>query len=288
MDVCTGLIGSDATALKGSPSIKIATGPGNFMFGLNINITIPPFDNLKVRQAISHAINRPAVNQALASGLGVPAYQYATVNSPAYDPSLNSLYRYDPAKAKKLLKQAGHAGGISFASVIGNVNASFVQFGELIQSQLKKVGINMELQQVQPAQAIGQLWGSPGAGHGTAASAPIGLGLTTPANTDTVLRSSALSSGYQNPGGVEVPGVAALLIQADAAKTSAAAAAIYRKINRIITQGVYIMVPVYTGPAVTGYQNYVGGHPKPEFDIPLTPDFLRGLYVTQGKKPATR
>jgi hypothetical protein len=45
------------------------------------------------------------------------------------------------------------------------------------------------------------------------------------------------------------------------------------------------MVPVYAGPAITGYQNYVGGKPMPEFDVPLTPDFLRGLYVTKGKKP---
>jgi hypothetical protein len=47
------------------------------------------------------------------------------------------------------------------------------------------------------------------------------------------------------------------------------------------------MVPVYAGPAITGYQNYVGGHPTAEFDTPLTPDFLRGLYVTKGKKPVT-
>ncbi|HEY2565005.1 MAG TPA: ABC transporter substrate-binding protein [Acidimicrobiales bacterium] len=287
MDVCAGIVGSDAQALRGDSSIKLATGPGNFIYGLNLNITIPPLDNLKVRQAIACAINRPAVNQALASGLGTPAFQYATVNSPAYNKSLNDTYTYNPAKAKRLLKAAGHAGGVSFPAVIGGSDVSYVQFGELIQSQLKEVGIDMALQQVQPAEAIAALWGSAGTGHGTAAAAPIGGGLTSPATTDQVLRATVLSSGYMNPGGVEVPGVAALLTQADAATTSAGAAVAYQKINQIITEGVYNMVPVYAGPAITGYQSYVGGHPTAEFDTPLTPDFLRGLYVTKGKKPVT-
>jgi ABC-type oligopeptide transport system substrate-binding subunit len=99
------------------------------------------------------------------------------------------------------------------------------------------------------------------------------------------LRAYALSSGYENAGGVNVPGVAALLTQADAAKTSAEAAVTYKQINRIITEGVYVAVPVYAGPAITGYQDYVGGKPTPEFDTPLTPDFLRGLYITKGKNP---
>jgi ABC-type transport system substrate-binding protein len=285
MDVCTGLVGSDVEALKSDSSIKVSVGPGNFIYGLNLNITIAPLNNLKVRQAIAHAINRQEVNQALASGLGTAAFQYATVDSPAYDPSLNDLYPYDPAKAKKLLKEAGHANGVSFASVIGGSDVAYVQFGELIQSQLKEVGITMQLQQVQPATAIGDLWGLGETGHGTVASAPIGGGMTSPATTDTVLRATALPSGAQNAGGVEVPGVQALLTQADAALTSAEAAVFYKKINRIITEGVYVMVPVYAGPAITAYQDYVGGKPMPEFDIPLTPDFLRGLYVTKGKKP---
>jgi peptide/nickel transport system substrate-binding protein len=140
------------------------------------------------------------VNQALASGLGTPAFQYATVNSPAYNKSLNDTYTYNPAKAKRLLKAAGHAGGVSFPAVIGGSDVSYVQFGELIQSQLKEVGIDMALQQVQPAEAIAALWGSAGTGHGTAAAAPIGGGLTSPATTDQVLRATVLSSGYMNPG----------------------------------------------------------------------------------------
>ena len=285
MDICCGLQGTDAQALKGDSSVHVVTGPGNFIYGLNINITNAPLNDLRVRQAIAYAINRPAVNDALAANLGTPAFQFATVNSPAYDASLNKLYPYDPAKAKRLLKEAGHSQGVSFTSVIGATAAAYVQFGELIQSQLKEVGIDMSLQEVELAQAPVGIWGGPGQGHGTYDSAPIGGGLTNPATTDTVLRAYALSSGYENAGGVNVPGVAALLTQADAAKTSAEAAVTYKQINRIITEGVYVAVPVYAGPAITGYQDYVGGKPTPEFDTPLTPDFLRGLYITKGKNP---
>jgi peptide/nickel transport system substrate-binding protein len=151
---------ADAAALKGDSSIKIASGPGDFTMGLNINLTKAPFNNLKVRQAVSLAIDRVAVNKAMTNGLGSPAFQFATSNSPAYDPSLNQLNAFNPKKAKQLLKAAGFSGGLSFPSIIGATAAVYVQFGELIQSQLAEVGIKMDLQQINQADVIPMLWGS--------------------------------------------------------------------------------------------------------------------------------
>jgi ABC-type transport system substrate-binding protein len=276
------LAATDATALKGDPTVRVRTGPGNFIMGLNINLTKPPFDNLKVRQAVSHAINRPAVNQALTSGLGSPAFQFATPNSPAYDPSLNSLYDFNPGKAKQLLREAGFSKGLSFPSIIAATAAVYVQFGELIQSQLSEVGITMDLQQINQADVIPMLWGSNG-NHGTAISAPIGGGisLTGVAQGFAV---QTLSSGYENTGGYEVPGIAPILTAAASATTYAQSAALYKKANRIVTENVCVMIPVFTPPSIIGIQDYVGGNP-PAITANGLPDFLRTLYISQGKKP---
>jgi peptide/nickel transport system substrate-binding protein len=276
------LAATDASALKGDPSVKVRTGPGDFIMGLNINLTKPPFNNLKVRQAVSHAINRVAVNQALTSGLGSPAFQFATSNSPAYDASLNSLYEYSPSKAKKLLKEAGYGKGLSFPSIIAATAAVYVQFGELIQSQLSEVGIKMDLQQINQADVIPMLWGANG-NHGTAISAPIGGGISL-AGVAQDFAVQTLSSGYENTGGYEVPGIAPILKAAASATTYAKSATLYKKANGIVTKNVCVMIPVFTPPSIIGIQDYVGGNP-PAITANGLPDFLRTMYISQGKKP---
>ena len=273
---------ADAQALKGDSSIKVRSGPGDFIMGLNINLTKPPFNNVKVRQAVSHAINRVAVNQALTQGLGTPAFQFATSNSPAYDASLNSLYEYSPSKAKKLLKEAGFGKGLSFPSIIAATAAVYVQFGELVQSQLSEVGIKMDLQQINQADVIPMLWGSNG-NHGTAISAPIGGGVSLTGLAQN-FADQTLSSGYENTGGYEVPGIAPLLTAAASATTYAQSAALYKKANAIVTKNVCVMIPVYTPPSIIGSQDYVGGNP-PAITANGLPDFLRTLYISEGKKP---
>jgi ABC-type transport system substrate-binding protein len=273
---------ADATALKGDPSVTIRSGPGDFIMGLNINLTKPPFNNLKVRQAVSHAINRVAVNQALTNGLGSPAFQFATPNSPAYDASLNSLYEYSPSKAKKLLKEAGFGKGLSFPAIIAATAAVYVQFGELLQSQLNEVGITMDLQQMNQADVIPMLWGANGT-HGTAISAPIGGGVSL-TGLAQAFADQTLSSGYENTGGYAVPGMAAILTAAASATTDAASAALYQKANQLVTKNVCVMIPVYTPPSIIGVQDYVGGNP-PAISANGLPDFLRTLYITKGKKP---
>jgi ABC-type transport system substrate-binding protein len=279
-DLCDGLIGTDVAALKADPSLRVKIGPGAYNYGLTINITQKPLDNILVRQAISYAIDRVGVNQALAKGLGVPAYQFAVPASPAYDASLDTTYVYNPTKAKQLLAQAGYPNGVSFKSIVGATAAVFVQFGELVQSQLKQVGITMDLQLVNQALTTPMLFRD--GGHGTAQSAAYAGGIPV-ANVDLALRNALLPEGATNAGGVEVPGVRALLDQAAAAPDTATATKLYQQINKIVTEGVYAMIPVYTGPAISGYHNYVGGPVVASADGNMTPDLLRGVYISTGK-----
>jgi peptide/nickel transport system substrate-binding protein len=76
-------------------------------YGYPINITKGPTDDLKVRQAILHAVDQDTLNKTVLSGAYEPAHNVLTPTTPGYNKADDSMYAYDPAKAKSLLDQAG-------------------------------------------------------------------------------------------------------------------------------------------------------------------------------------
>lgn len=71
----------------------------------------PPLDNLKVRQALSHAIDRVTLSTQVMNGTRVPAYSMLPPGFPAYNEDLKSVQSFDVAKAKSLLAEAGYPDG---------------------------------------------------------------------------------------------------------------------------------------------------------------------------------
>jgi peptide/nickel transport system substrate-binding protein len=224
------------------------------------------------------------VVKALTAGLGKPAYQIFTESSPAFDPALEGAYQYDPDKAKQLLAAAGFPNGLTFKSIIGGTATSYVNFGQLVQAQLKQVGIIMDLQLVNQADAIPMLYRQGPGGHGVAVSAPIGSGADA-RTTDTVLRNTFLSNGFTNPGGVEPPGMKDLIDKAAAAPDPATSASTYKQINKMIVDNLFAIIPIYREPAVGAFWDYVGGINRGFVDTDANPDFMRGIFVNQGKQP---
>jgi ABC-type transport system substrate-binding protein len=279
-----GFDGSDVATLRADQNLRVQIGTGRQTRGLNMNLTIEPFTNPKVRQAIAYAIDREAVVKAMTAGFGKPAYQPFTPDSPAYDKSLEGSFKYNPDKARQLLSEAGFANGLTFQSIVGGTAASYVQFGELVQGQLKALNINMDLKLVDQAQAIPMLYRQGPSGHGVAASAPIGGGGNS-GTTDFAFRQTFLREGFLNPGGVEVPGVRELLDKAAAAKDEDTAANFYRQANKIVTEGLYALIPIYYDPGIVGYHKYVGGITFGFSDADQTPDLLRGMFISEGKVP---
>ena len=278
MDVL-GFEGADVAVLKGDSNVRVQVGAGPTMRGLWINTTIAPFDNALVRQAISHAIDRNAVVGAMTQGNGEPRHQPFGKDSQAYDTALENRWPYDPDKAKSLLSQAG-MNNLTFPSIIGGTATTYVQFGEVLQGQLKRANINMDLQLVDQARTIPMLFRDNGSG--VAASSPIGGGATA-ANTDQYIRDGFLREGATNAGKVEVPGVRDLIDRAAAAPTEAEGKNLYRQANKIITDGLWQNIAVYADAAVTGYQKYVGGITKAFVDTDTNGNILRGVFITKGK-----
>ena len=74
-----------------------------------VNTQKEPTSDLKVRQALLYGIDREAIVNGIFRGLSPVAYGPLGRNTPGYDPKVEGLYKYDLAKAKQLLKDAGWA-----------------------------------------------------------------------------------------------------------------------------------------------------------------------------------
>ena len=99
--------------------------------------------DLRVRQAINYALDRPALLKAVANGYGRVTEQIFSATSTAYDASLDATYPYDPAKAKQLLSGAGYAPG-SISLTEPESSAFPPAAYSLIQQELSDVGISVK------------------------------------------------------------------------------------------------------------------------------------------------
>ncbi len=119
------------------------------------NLTRPPFNNKKVRQAFCYAINKEKISTDIIKGQGTVAKYGITPKIPTfngYDYDQLEGYSYNPKKAKKLLTEAGYPNGKGFPytrlEVNLNGNVHRLVANEFV-SQIKEVlGINIELDQV--------------------------------------------------------------------------------------------------------------------------------------------
>ncbi|EFO80320.1 extracellular solute-binding protein, family 5 [Oscillochloris trichoides DG-6] len=136
----------------------------NSMVYLGFNCAKAPFDDVKVRQALSHAINKDEILLAALNGMGQVAFAPMAPTLPGFDASLKDLeLGYDPAKATELLTEAGFAPGPDGTMTKDDqaLNLVLLTFARapnedvatLIQNQLKAIGVNVEIQQFDTATA---------------------------------------------------------------------------------------------------------------------------------------
>lgn len=121
------------------------------------NMDRPEFQEIKLRQAINAGINRDAIVKSVLRGFGKPAYGPLPEVFFGYDPGVEQAGpKYDPALAKKLLTEAGYAPGADgimakngkplTLTMFTMTSGTWKQTAELVQAQLKEVGINLDVQ----------------------------------------------------------------------------------------------------------------------------------------------
>jgi len=119
------------------------------------NTLKPPFDNIKVRQAVAHAIDRGAITDKVTLGMNIPTYTMIPAGIPCSsfgDPDLPAYSPYDPEKAKQLLAEAGYPEGKGLPEMeMWTKQGEAIPELEAIQSMLKAIGINVIAKNVERA-----------------------------------------------------------------------------------------------------------------------------------------
>jgi ABC-type dipeptide/oligopeptide/nickel transport system permease component/ABC-type transport system substrate-binding protein len=137
----------------------VFVGPTEGETLLALNERRPPLNDVRVRRAISHAIDRRAVIDGAMFGYGTPIGSHFPPRNPAYV-DLTGEYPHDVAEAKRLLAEAGHAAG--FDVTLKLPPPSYARrSGEIIASELAAVGIHARIENLEWAQWLAQVF----AGH---------------------------------------------------------------------------------------------------------------------------
>src|SRR5215470_9323096 len=127
--------------LKGNHKLVIKTIPAPRIFHVTIDVRKPPFDNVKVRQALNHAVDVNAILRSLYFGYGTRLATVVDKGALGYDPSIPP-YAFDQKKARALLAEAGYPNGFEteFDSFTGSI-ADHSKPAEAIVGFLQKVGV---------------------------------------------------------------------------------------------------------------------------------------------------
>jgi len=135
---------------KSDPRFQVIIGTTEGETILGTNNKKAPFDNLKVRQAMAYALDRKAIIDGATYGYGTPIGSAFAPHNPYYV-DLTGTYPYDPEKAKALLAEAGYPDGFSATLKLPPVSYARLS-GQIIASQFAKVGIKLELINIEFAQ----------------------------------------------------------------------------------------------------------------------------------------
>ncbi|MCR9137186.1 MAG: ABC transporter substrate-binding protein [Alphaproteobacteria bacterium] len=138
------------------PRFRVIAGSTEGETILSTNNKMAPFDNPKVRQAMAHAIDRQAIIDGAMFGYGTPIGTHFAPHHPAYV-DLTGQSNYDPEKAKAMLAEAGFPDG--FTTTLKLPPPSYARRGgEIIASQLRDVGIQTEISNLEWAQWLEQVF----------------------------------------------------------------------------------------------------------------------------------
>jgi peptide/nickel transport system substrate-binding protein len=144
-----------ARTLRSESGVTLSAKPSLSYNLLFVNTKRPPFDNLKVRQAIAYAIDRKAIIDAVAFGEGEVTGPIAPgLANYALPTSQYPLYTRDVAKAKQLLTEA-NVGPVSFTMLTQTTEPAYAKdIAQLVQAQLAEIGVTMKIETLEFTQWV--------------------------------------------------------------------------------------------------------------------------------------
>ena len=226
------------SAMKGieaDPALKLQTTEGPFMH-MYFNAKSGPFGDARVRRAAALAIRREEIVNAAFFGRGrvLEGLPFAP-GGPFFDEARSRGFAYDPARAKALLAEAGHAAGFDCKLLATSTYGMIKSTAEVLQSHLAEIGIRAKL--VLPDWATRITLGNRGqydiAVNGTTSESNDPDGISNTVGTD-------LPPSYTRAYGLSLPRLDALLAEGRRTFAPDRRRAIYAELEQLALQEVPI------------------------------------------------
>jgi len=170
VDVDLGVAPDAADRVENADQVRLVTYPTRQYNFVGWNARIPQLQQAAVRRAITYATDRKEMVDAIVKGYGRVANTSVPPFHWAYDPAFDSVMPYDPARARQLLDSAGwkdrdgdgvreNADGVPLELTVkyNTGNQQRQQIAEIMQSQLRKVGIEIHPQSLEWATLVSQM-----------------------------------------------------------------------------------------------------------------------------------
>ncbi|MGE0304226.1 MAG: ABC transporter substrate-binding protein [Acidimicrobiia bacterium] len=231
--------------------IETVTGPSSWVGMMQINPErVPAYADPRVRQAISHAIDRVGITESLLFGTGEPSLQLLPPGHWAYNDELDATGAYDPDLARELLAEAGFESGIVINAVVASPRSDTI--ATAIQAQLAEVGITVNLEPL-PGTGAGQKYWTDKQTDAIIASFT--------GRPDPSIAYSALYTAPQflNPGSLTTDEMTALIAQSKSTSDPDERATILRDVAALVAEDPLGLIPLWTDTQVLGISDEVEG-----------------------------
>lgn len=144
VDIALEVPAKDVDSLSKQSGVVIDSRASNKILFFGMNNAIKPFDNPKVRQAISYAIPYDKLLSDVMKGQASPMRSSVASSTPGFTDA-GYVYSHDLDKAKALLAGAGYPNGFTFDFTLGSGFDDWSDDAVLIQAELAKIGVTMNI-----------------------------------------------------------------------------------------------------------------------------------------------
>jgi len=150
IDIISRLGPEQADSIKAASNVKLVTYPKDRVYYITFNNMSSgkgtPIENVKVRQALSYAVDTQAIIDNIFNGKAEQVAGMVVPGNLGYDPSIKP-YPYDPQKAKQLLAEAGYPDGFEIG--MAGPSDTYINFEDVLQAvagYFKDIGVTVDLQ----------------------------------------------------------------------------------------------------------------------------------------------
>ncbi|HZG71379.1 MAG TPA: ABC transporter substrate-binding protein [Chondromyces sp.] len=267
VDLIDGVNPSDVEKIKADQGLQIFERPSLNVAYLGFNVEKEPFNNPKVRQALSHAVNKEAIIENFFGGTADPAKNPMPPTLAGYNDEIQG-YEFDLEKAKKLLEEAGYKDGFNVDLWAMPVPRPYMPNGqkvaEAIQADFEKIGVKANIVTMEWATYLEKL---------QAGESPLFMMGWTGDNGDadnflyTLLDQDNIgSNNYSRYANEEVH---KLLIEAQSEVDEAKREELYKKAQELIHADAPWVPLAHSTPLLAGKSTIEGFFPHPTGSQPL-------------------